>query len=72
MSTPAGAPVIPAVIGVAGGALALGGLLTMIAGSVLAVRRYHRGECAGSSLHVPLGLLVAAAGCLLLLARGRW
>jgi len=71
VSTPASAPVAGAELGAAGGALALGGILTVLAAAVLAVRRYRRGECAQTSPGVPLGLLSAAAGCLLVLVRGR-
>jgi len=72
VSTRADAPVAGAVVGAGGVALALGGILTVLAAAVLAVRRYRRGECAQTSPGVPLGLLSAAAGCLLLLVRGRW
>ncbi len=71
MSPPGSAPVVGAVLGAGGVALALGGILTVLAAAVLGVLRYRRGECAQTSRGVPLGLLSAAAGCLLLLARGR-
>ncbi len=72
MSPPASAPVAGVVAGAAGVALALGGILTVLAAAVLGALRYRRGECAQTSPGVPLGLLVAVAGCLLLLVRGRW
>jgi len=71
--TPADAPVAGAVLGAAGVALTLGGILTLLAAAVLGALRYRRGECAQTSPGVPLGLLSGVAGCLLLLlARGRW
>ncbi len=72
MSTRADSPVVGAVVGDGGVALALGGILAGLAAAVLAVLRYRCGECAQTSPGVPLGLLSAAAGCLLLLVRGRW
>jgi hypothetical protein len=71
VSPPASAPVAGAVLGAAGVALALGGILTLLAAAVLGALRYRRGECAQTPPGVPLGLLSAAAGCLLLLVRGR-
>jgi len=73
VSTRADSPVVGAVVGDGGVALALGGILAGLAAAVLAVRRYRRGECAQTSPGVPLGLLSAAAGCLLVLVlvRGR-
>jgi len=70
--TPASAPVVSAVLGAAGVTLALGGILTVLAAAVLGALRYRREECAQTSPGVPLGLLSAAAGCLLVLVRGRW
>jgi len=72
VSPPASAPVVSAVLGAAGVALALGGILAGLAAAVLGALRYRRGECAQTSPGVPLGLLSAAAGCLLLLVLGRW
>ena len=72
MSPPASAPVAGAVLGAGGVTFALGGILTLLAAAVLGVLRYRRGKCAQISRGVPLGLLSGAAGCLLLLARGRW
>jgi len=70
--TPASAPVVGAVVGDGGVALALGGILAGLAAAVLGALRYRCGGCAQTSPGVALGLLSGAAGCLLLLVRGRW
>jgi len=71
VSPPASAPVVGDVLGAGGVTLALGGILTGLAAAVLGALRHRRGECAQTSPGVPLGLLSAATGCLLLLVQGR-